>query len=134
MTNREKYREQIISTILPQCRFGVDGITGHLFDCDKRQDCEDCLFIDAFHCKEAKKVWLELESDSDISDTDWNSVPIDTLIHITTRDGVPMVRHFAGMIGGRITYFADRRNSSDFKAIYPVKESDTVELELDKGR
>lgn len=133
LTNREKYREQIINTNLHLFNFRVDGKTGRLTDCSGASDCEDCLFIDSFQCKEAKKVWLKLESDSDTSDIDWNSIPIDTLIRITNRDGFVMVRHFAGLIGGKVTWFADRRNSSDFKAIYPVKESDTVELEPDKG-
>lgn len=63
----------------------------------------------------------------------WVSVPIDTLIRITNKDGFTIIRHFAGLIGGQVTYFADRRDSSDFKAIYPVAESETVKLEPDKG-
>lgn len=133
LTNREKYREQIINATLHQISFGINNITGRLFDCSTTRDCEHCRFNGDTYCTELRKVWLGLESDSDTSDMDWNSIPIDTLIHITNKDKFTMVRHFAGVIGGKITYFADRRNSSDFKAIYPVEESDTVELEPDKG-
>lgn len=135
MINREKYKDQIIKTILPRLNFGVDKKTGCIVDCGEMPECENCLFNNSFlKCINKRKEWLEQESSDSASIIDWDSVPIDTLIRITTRDGVPMVRHFAGVIGGKITYFADRRNSSDFKAIYPAKESDTVELEPDKGR
>ena len=133
LINKEKYREQIINTSLHQFDFGINNETGRLFDCSETQDCEHCRFNAADYCSESRKVWLGLESDSDTSDMDLNPIPIDTLIHITNKDGFTIARHFAGLIGGKVTYFADRRNSSDFKAIYPVEESETVKLEPDKG-
>lgn len=132
MTNREKYKDHLINIMLHHFSFGINSRTGRLFDCNESRECEHCRFHAGAYCPDERRIWLEQESDSDTSDIDWNSIPIDTLIRITTSSGAPMVRHFAGVIGGKVTYFADRRNSSDFKAIYPVRELDTVELEPDK--
>ena len=98
MTNREKFREELLSFVLrgngeAYCEFVKKNVLPNLMDytngeCDEVYSCGLCRAIFAF--------WLDEEYEEPPKpETDWSKVPVDTLVRVrNSEDDKWLLRYF----------------------------------------
>lgn len=101
MTNREKFREELLSFVLrgngeSYCEFVKKNVLPNLMDyttgeCDEVYSCGLCRAIFAF--------WLDEEyTEHPKPEVDWENVPVDTLVRVRDcEDDKWVLRYFAGI-------------------------------------
>lgn len=111
MTNKEKYREEILDLLISYARIGIDNKTGELVACNSRDGCTWCKLNDGpLSCIKLREKWLNEEYVE--PKVDWSKVPVDTPILVC--DHLTDYWHkayFAKYKDGRVFAFENGRTS-----------------------
>lgn len=110
MTNKEKYKEEILDIVISDACIGIDNETGELVACSSRNGCAWCKFYDGLvSCTKLRKKWFNEEYVE--SKVDWSKVPVDTPIFVSI-DGVNWWnRYFASFDGNFVSAWDDGATS-----------------------
>lgn len=103
MTNKEKYREEILDYLIGNSPMAVDKETGTVCDCSSRVGCGWCAFYDEdVDCgKEKKEEWLNEEYVE--PKVDWSKVAVDTPILVSNNEVNWYRGYFAGFDGNFVS-------------------------------
>ncbi len=106
MTNREKYKEQLLDITCSGSRIAVNEKTGEPVKCDTF-DCHKCEFDRYFGpCKMHIEHWCESEYEE--PSIDWSKVPVDTPILVSDSEcGYWAHRYFAKYENGQVYAWCD---------------------------
>lgn len=110
MTNKEKYKEEILDIVISDACIGIDNETGEVVACSSRNGCAWCKFYDGLvSCTKLRKKWFNEEYVE--SKVDWSKVPVDTPIFVSI-DGVNWWnRYFASFDGNFVSAWDDGATS-----------------------
>ena len=101
MTNKEKYKEEILDIVISGTCIGVDNETGELAACSSRGGCAWCKFYDdPAPCAKLRKKWYNEEYVE--PKVDWSKVPVDTPVLVSVNGVDWHNRYFAKAINGEI--------------------------------
>lgn len=117
MTNREKFKEQILNIACNGCQLAVDENTMEPIECGTHKTCKRCLFNKkTTGCRQLRKEWCE--ADYNEPHVDWSKVPVDTPILVSEYDdGFAWERrHFAKFQNGQVYAWAEGRTSWSAKS------------------
>lgn len=107
MTNREKYKEQILDIACSGYKVAIDKTTMKPVPC-KDILCSDCYFgfKVGIKCNDACREWCESEFEE--PSIDWSKIPIDTPILVRdSQDDEWLHRHFAKFENGVVYAWRD---------------------------
>lgn len=101
MTNKEKYRGEILELVISDAHIGIDNETGELFACSSKTGCEWCKFYDdSAPCAKLRKKWYNEEYVE--PKVDWSKVPVDTPVLVSVNGVDWFKRYFAKTINGEV--------------------------------
>ena len=115
MTNKEKYKEEILDIAISDACIGIDNETGELVACSSRIGCAWCKFYDdPAPCAKLRKKWYNEEYVE--PKVDWSKVPVDTPILVSKNGSTWFKRYFAGFDKGVVSAWNQGATSwsSDF--------------------
>ena len=102
MTNKEKYREEILDILISDACIGIDNETGELVSCSSRGGCTWCKFhADPVSCTKLRKKWFNEEYVE--PKVDWSEVAIDTPILVSNNEVNWYRGYFAGFDGNFVS-------------------------------
>ena len=102
MTNKEKYREEILDLVISDACIGIDNETGELVACSARGGCTWCKFHDdPVSCTKLRGKWLNEEYIE--PKVDWSEVAIDTQILVSNNEVNWYRGYFAGFDGNFVS-------------------------------
>jgi hypothetical protein len=111
MTNKEKYKEEILELVISDAHIGIDNETGELVACSSKTGCAWCKFYDGpeSSCTKQRKEWFNEEYVE--PKVDWSKVPVDAPILVSI-DGVNWWnRYFASFDGNFVSAWDDGATS-----------------------
>ena len=98
MTNREKYRDEILNSVFrgngeAYCEFAKKNVLPNLTDCTNGE-CEELQACGL--CRDIFAFWLDEEYKE--PEVDWDNVPVDTLVRVRDyQDEEWVLRYFKGI-------------------------------------
>lgn len=102
MTNKEKYRGEILELVISDAHIGIDNETGELIACSSKTGCAWCKFYDdSAPCTELRKRWFNEEYVE--PKVDWSKVPVDTPILVSSSEVNWYRGYFAGFDGNFVS-------------------------------
>lgn len=116
MTNKEKYKEEILDYLINCSDIAIDKKTGTVCDCSFQIGCSWCAFCneDENCCERNKTKWLNEEYVE--PKVDWSKVPVDTPVLVSQNGSTWFKRYFAGFDKGVVSAWNQGATSwsSDF--------------------
>ena len=103
MTNKEKYKEEILDYLINCSDIAIDKKTGTVCDCSFQIGCSWCAFCneDGNCCERNKTKWLNEEYVE--PKVDWSKVPVDTPVLVSQNGSTWFKRYFAGFDKGVVS-------------------------------
>lgn len=103
MTNKEKYKEEILDLVISDACIGIDNETGELVACISRIGCAWCKFYDGpeSSCTKQRKEWFNEEYVE--PKVDWSKVPVDAPILVSSNEVNWYRGYFAGFDGNFVS-------------------------------
>lgn len=108
MTNKEYFKDKIFEMACNGKAVTVD-FNGNLASCN-RMACRECRYMGSSDgCAEKFREWCDSEYAEPV--VYWERVPVDTPVHVKSREDKVNPRYFAKYENGNIYYFANGKTS-----------------------
>lgn len=110
MTNREKYKEELLDII--ESNSAVAIVKGKPIKCKTVFKCDECDLFDGRVCMYSDKLKKWMQSEYREPEIDWSKVPVDTKIFVgRSKDSGVIRRHFAKYEHGKVFAFKNGMTS-----------------------
>ena len=103
MTNREKYKEELLDIIESGSAIAI--VKGKPINCKTVFKCDECDLFDGRVCVDSDKLKKWMQSEYKEPEIDWSKVPVDTKIFVRDAGTVWRPRHFAKYEDGKVFTF-----------------------------
>lgn len=110
MTNREKYKEEILDIACKGNQIAIRKCDGKLVECSSTLCCAECGFRSLKHegCASNLRKWCNAEYKPSI---DWSKVEVDTPILVSSDGKEWYKRYFSRYKNGKVFAWLDGRTS-----------------------
>ena len=110
MTNREKYKEELLDII--ESNSAVAIVKGKPIKCKTVFKCDECDLFDGRVCVDSDKLKKWMQSEYREPEIDWSKVPVDTKIFVRNcKDDKWIPGYFAGYEDNIVYAFENGRTS-----------------------